>query len=136
MVMITHTNTARESNLINFNFRGLEPVLMQLFITQREQERGLAAEVFNAGHKLKHTVVFQAPKAAISEQTPLIPSQGHREKLSHEQSPTRSSYSSGYGTSAIPHGTMALGCICGAELPQEPISAGDPHVLQSLHVLL
>lgn len=36
MVMITHTNTARESNLINFNFRGLESVLMQLFITQRE----------------------------------------------------------------------------------------------------
>lgn len=76
MVMITHTNTARESNLINFNFRGLEPVLMQLFITQREQNRGLAAEVFNAGHKLKHRVVFQAPKAAIPEQNPTDPIPG------------------------------------------------------------
>lgn len=76
MVMITHTNTARESNLINFNFRGLESVLMQLFITQREEKWGLAAEVFNAGHKLERRVVFQAPKAAISEQTRLIPSRG------------------------------------------------------------
>lgn len=83
MVMITHTNTARESNLINFNFRGLESVLMQLFITQRKEKWGLAAEVFNAGHKLKHGVVFQAPKAVISEQTQLIPSQGHWERLPH-----------------------------------------------------
>lgn len=67
MVMIAHTNTARESNLINFNFRGLESVLMQLFITQREEKWGLAAEVFNAGHKLKRRVVFQAPKAVIAE---------------------------------------------------------------------
>lgn len=81
MVMITHTNTARESNLINFNFRGLESVLMQLFITQRKEKWGLAAEVFNAGHKLKRRVVFQAPKAVISEQTRLIPSQGHWERL-------------------------------------------------------
>lgn len=77
MVMITHTNTARESNLINFNFRGLESVLMQLFITQCEEKWGLAAEVFKGGHKLKRKVVFQAPKAAILEQTQLIPSQGH-----------------------------------------------------------
>lgn len=81
MVMITHTNTARESNLINFNFRGLESVLMQLFITQRKEKWGLAAEVFNAGHKLKSRVVFQAPKAVISELTRLIPSQGHWERL-------------------------------------------------------
>lgn len=81
MVMIAHTNTARESNLINFNFRGLESVLMQLFITQRKEKWGLAAEVFNAGHKLKLRVVFQAPKAVILEQTRLIPSQGHWERL-------------------------------------------------------
>lgn len=81
MVMITHTNTARESNLINFNFRGLESVLMQLFITQREEKWGLAAEVFNAGHRLKRRLVFQAPKAAISEQTWLIPPGGRWERL-------------------------------------------------------
>lgn len=38
MVMIVHTNTARESNLINFNFCGLESVLMQLFITRRKEK--------------------------------------------------------------------------------------------------
>lgn len=72
MVMITHTNTARESNLINFNFRGLESVLMQLFITRRKEKWGLAAGMRKAGHRAG--AIFQALEAAISQQTPLIPS--------------------------------------------------------------
>lgn len=72
MVMIAHTNTARESNLINFNFRGLESVLMQLFITRRKEKWGLAAGMRKAGHRAG--AIFQALEAAISLQTPLIPS--------------------------------------------------------------
>lgn len=86
---------------------------MQLFITQRQAERGLAAEVLNTGHKLKHGVVFQAPKVAISEQTQLVPSSGHWERLlqavlsaHHSQAHVPSED----GTSAILHGITTLGC--------------------------
>lgn len=116
MVMITHTNTARESNLINFNFRGLESVLMQLFITQREEKWGLAVGVCNTGHKPERRVIFQAPEAAISEQTPLILSWGHWEGLS---AATPGAH--------VPVATR--GWDQGAEALQEPLSAEDPCAL-------
>lgn len=116
MVMITHTNTARESNLINFNFRGLESVLMQLFITQREEKWGLAAGVCNTGHKPERRVIFQAPEAVISEQTPLILSWGHWEGLS---AATPGAH--------VPVATR--GWDQGAEALQEPLSAEDPCAL-------